>query len=473
MKELEFLADYLGQETGLLVLNPVDDSPLGIVRDWTVEETEGAVDRAETAFRDWSKCTAKARAAVLQRWYQLIMEHQEMLARIITAECGKPLAEARGEVAYGASFIEWFAEEGKRLYGDMIPSQGPDKRIMVLKQPIGVVSAITPWNFPNAMITRKVAPALAAGCTAIVKPAEATPLSALALERLALEAGLPEGCLQIVTTTKPADIGKVLTTHPTIRKFSFTGSTAVGKLLAEQCAGTVKKVSLELGGNAPFIVFDDADLEAAIKGAMASKYRNAGQTCVCANRFYVQDGIHDDFVARLAEEVEKLKVGDGAEDGVSVGPLINRAAVDKVEGLVEASLSAGATATTGGGRHNFGENYFEPTVLTNLKHGEEISRAEIFGPVAPVFRFRDEQEVIGMANDTPYGLAAYFYARDLGRVFRVAEALEYGMVGINEGILSTETAPFGGVKESGIGREGSRYGIDDYVELKYCLIGGL
>ncbi|TPD56842.1 NAD-dependent succinate-semialdehyde dehydrogenase [Emcibacter nanhaiensis] len=473
MKELEFLADYLGQETGLLVLNPVDDSELAVVRDWTVTEVEAAVEKAETAFGDWSKRTAKERSAVLTRWYNLIMEHQEMLARIITAECGKPLAEAWGEVAYGASFIEWFAEEGKRLYGDMIPAPGADKRIMVLKQPIGVVSAITPWNFPNAMITRKVAPALAAGCTAIVKPAEATPLSALALQKLALEAGLPEDCLQIVTTTKPAEIGRVLTTHPTIRKFSFTGSTAVGKLLAQQCAGTVKKVSLELGGNAPFIVFDDADLEAAIRGAMASKYRNAGQTCVCANRFYVQDGIHDTFVARLTEEVDKLKVGDGAEEGITVGPLINRAAVDKVEGLVEASLAAGATAATGGGRHDFGENYFEPTVLTNLQHGEEISRAEIFGPVAPVFRFQDEQDVIRMANDTPYGLAAYFYARDLGRVFRVAEALEYGMVGINEGIISTEVAPFGGVKESGIGREGSRYGIDDYVELKYCLIGGL
>ncbi|TPD60404.1 NAD-dependent succinate-semialdehyde dehydrogenase [Emcibacter nanhaiensis] len=467
------MADYLGQETGLLVLNPVDDSELAVVRDWTVTEVEAAVEKAETAFGDWSKRTAKERSAVLTRWYNLIMEHQEMLARIITAECGKPLAEAWGEVAYGASFIEWFAEEGKRLYGDMIPAPGADKRIMVLKQPIGVVSAITPWNFPNAMITRKVAPALAAGCTAIVKPAEATPLSALALQKLALEAGLPEDCLQIVTTTKPADVGRVLTTHPTIRKFSFTGSTAVGKLLAQQCAGTVKKVSLELGGNAPFIVFDDADLEAAIKGAMASKYRNAGQTCVCANRFYVQDGIHDAFVARLTEEVEKLKVGDGAEEGIAVGPLINQAAVEKVDGLVKASIVAGGTAATGGGRHDFGENYFEPTVLTNLQHGEEISRAEIFGPVAPVFRFRDEDEVIRMANDTPYGLAAYFYARDLGRVFRVAEALEYGMVGINEGILSTEVAPFGGVKESGVGREGSHYGIDDYVELKYCLIGGL
>ena len=473
MKEMEFLADYLGQERGLPVLNPVDESALGTVRDWTVEETEAAIQRAEEAFRAWSKRTAKDRAAILRRWFTLIMENQEMLARIITAECGKPLAEARGEVAYGASFIEWFAEEAKRLYGDMIPSQGADKRIMVMKQPIGVVSAITPWNFPNAMITRKVAPALAAGCTAIVKPAEATPLSALALEKLALEAGLPEGCLQIVTTTKPADIGKVLTTHPTIRKFSFTGSTAVGKLLAQQCAGTVKKVSLELGGNAPFIVFDDADIDAAMQGAMASKYRNAGQTCVCANRFYVQDGIYDEFVSRLTEAVKELRVGDGAEEGITVGPLINRAAVDKVEGLVEATLASGGRATIGGNRHDFGENYYQPTVLADLDHGTAISRAEIFGPVAPVFRFRDEADVVRMANDTPYGLAAYFYARDLGRVFRVAEALEYGMVGINEGILSTEVAPFGGIKESGIGREGSRYGIDDYVEIKYCLIGGL
>ncbi|WP_321395563.1 NAD-dependent succinate-semialdehyde dehydrogenase [Emcibacter sp.] len=480
MDYADFLRDVLqapsvtGREQRTFgILNPANGETIAQVPDLDEQDTIQAIEKADKAFRQWSRRTAKDRAGILMRWYRLIMDHQEELAQIITAECGKPLPESRGEVAYGASFIEWFAEEGKRLYGDMVPAQGPDKRIMVLKQPIGVISAITPWNFPNAMITRKVAPALAAGCTAIVKPAEATPLSALAMEKLARDAGIPEGVLQIVTTARPADVGKVLTTHPTVRKFTFTGSTAVGKLLAAQCAGTVKKVSLELGGNAPFIVFDDADMDAAIQGAMASKYRNAGQTCVCANRFYVQDGVYDEFVKRLTEAVSGLKVGDGAEEGITVGPLINRAAVDKVEGLVQASLATGGTATIGGSRHGFGENYFEPTVLANLEHGADISRAEIFGPVAPVFRFRDEEEVIRMANDTPYGLAAYFYARDLGRVFRVAEALEYGIVGINEGIISTEVAPFGGIKESGIGREGSRYGIDDYVEIKYCLIGGL
>ncbi|WP_420430483.1 NAD-dependent succinate-semialdehyde dehydrogenase [Kordiimonas sp.] len=465
--------DFAAKMPGLEVLDPASGARLMTVADMTTAEVAGYIEAAEQAFHAWSKRTAKERASLMMAWHRLILAHADELAEIITAECGKPLTEARGEVLYGASFIEWFAEEGKRAYGDIIPSFAAGKRIMVLKQPVGVVAAITPWNFPLAMITRKVAPALAAGCSAVVKPAEATPLTALALERLALDAGLPAGLFKVVTTTKPSEIGKVLTTHPTVRKFSFTGSTAVGRILMAQCASTIKKVSLELGGNAPFIVFDDADIDAAVVGAMASKYRNAGQTCVCANRFFVHEAVHDEFVSKLRAAVANLKVGHGADAGTTVGPLINKAGCDKVEGLVDAAVAQGATVVIGGSRYGAGESFYAPTILTGVTPDMKIAQAEVFGPVAPVFKFKDEAEVIRLANDTPYGLASYFYARDLGRVFRVAEALEYGMIGINEGIISTEVAPFGGVKQSGLGREGSKYGIDDYLESKYCLLGGL
>lgn len=472
-QHFSLVQDFAAKTGGLEVFDPASGASLMTVADMDEATVESHIMAAEQAFHAWSRRTAKERAALMMAWYRMIVAHADDLAEIITAECGKPLAEARGEVLYGASFIEWFAEEGKRVYGDMIPSFAAGKRVMVIKQPVGVVAAITPWNFPLAMITRKVAPALAAGCSAVVKPAEATPLTALALEKLALDAGLPEGLIKVVATTRPADIGKVLTTHPVVRKFSFTGSTAVGRVLMAQCASTIKKVSLELGGNAPFIVFEDADLDAAVAGAMASKYRNAGQTCVCANRFFVHEAVHDAFVVKLKDAVAALKVGHGADAGVSVGPLINKAGCDKVANLVDEALAAGATAVCGGARHGAGESFYQPTILTGVTADMAIAQAEIFGPVAPVFTFTTEEEVIRLANDTPYGLAAYFYARDLGRVFRVAEALEYGMVGINEGIISTEVAPFGGVKQSGLGREGSKYGIDDYLETKYCLIGGL
>jgi len=467
------LDDYLISGDGLSVDNPATGGMLATVHDYSVDEVTECVGAATDAFPAWAKKTAKERSTILRRWFDLMLVHQEELAQLITVECGKPLVEARGEVLYGASFLEWFAEEAKRAYGDVVPTHNPGARIIVLKQPIGVVSAITPWNFPVAMITRKAAPALAAGCPMIVKPAEATPLSALALEKLAHEAGIPEGVFKIVTTRKPADVGKVLTTHPDIKKISFTGSTAVGKILMRQAADTVKKASMELGGNAPFIVFDDADIDAALDGAMASKYRNAGQTCVCANRFFVQSGVYDAFVEKFSARVAALSIGDGTIAGIEVGPLINPAAVDKVEQLVEGAVAAGAEAVIGGGRADLGGNFYQPTVLAGATAGMAIAQAEIFGPVAPVFKFETEEEVIRLANDTPYGLAAYFYARDLGRVWRVSEALEYGMVGINEGILSTEVAPFGGVKESGIGREGSRYGMEEYLEMKYCLMGGL
>ena len=467
------LDGYTISGDGLAVDNPATGKALATVRDYSADDVTECVKAATAAFPEWSHKTAKERSVILRRWYDLMLAHQEELAQLVTAECGKPIAESRGEVAYGASFLEWFAEEAKRAYGDVIPTHKANARIIVLKQPIGVVSAITPWNFPVAMITRKAAPALAAGCPMIVKPAEATPLSALALETLAREAGIPEGVFKIVTTRNPAEIGKILTTHPDIKKISFTGSTAVGKILMRQAADTVKKASMELGGNAPFIVFDDADLDAALDGAMASKYRNAGQTCVCANRFYVQSGIHDAFVEQFSARVAALSVGDGVVEGIEVGPLINAAALDKVEQLVEGATSAGAEAIVGGSRSAQGGNFYEPTVLTGARADMKIAHAEIFGPVAPVFKFETEEDVIKLANDTPYGLAAYFYTRDLGRVWRVSEALEYGMVGINEGILSTEVAPFGGVKESGIGREGSRYGLEEYLEIKYCLMGGL
>ena len=401
------------------------------------------------------------------------MAAQEDLAQLMTAEQGKPLAETRGEVAYGASFIEWFAEEAKRVYGDVIPTHAAGKRILTFKQPIGVVSAITPWNFPNAMITRKVAPAIAAGCTVVIKPPRETPLSALALAELAQRAGLPRGVFNVVTTTRSREVGLELTQNPLVRKFSFTGSTEIGKLLMAQCATTVKKVSLELGGNAPFIVFDDADLDQAVEGALASKYRNTGQTCVCANRFLVQDAVYDDFETKLAARVATMKVGDGAEPGVVQGPLINMEAVEKVERLLAEAVADGAKVEVGGHRHALGGTFFEPTVVTGVEPGMAISREEIFGPVATLTRFTDEAEAIRIANDTEFGLASYFYARDIGRIIRVAEALEYGMVAVNDGILSTEVAPFGGVKASGIGREGSKYGIEDYVEIKYVLLGGL
>ena len=409
----------------------------------------------------------------MRKWFELIMANQEDLARLMTAEQGKPLAETRGEVAYGASFIEWFAEEGKRLYGDVVPTFAPGKRVLVFKEPVGVVAAITPWNFPNAMITRKAAPALAAGCTFLIKPPSETPLSATALAELAHRAGIPKGVFNVVTSRQASQIGLELTQNPLVRKFTFTGSTEIGKLLMAQCASTVKKVSLELGGNAPFIVFDDADLDAAVDGAMISKFRNMGQTCVCANRLLVQDKIYDAFAGKLGIRVGKLQVGNGFDEGVMQGPLINMAAVQKVEHLLEEATAKGARIVQGGKRHALGGTFFQPTVLTGVSEGMEIARQEIFGPVATLFRFKDEAEAIRIANATEYGLAAYFYTRDVGRVVRVAEALEYGIIGVNEGIISTEVAPFGGMKQSGIGREGSKYGIEDYLELKYVLLGGL
>ena len=446
---------------------------LARVADCDAADAARAIEAANAAWPAWRARTAKDRAGLMRKWFELIMANQEDLARLMTAEQGKPLAETRGEVAYGANFIEWFAEEGKRIYGDVIPTFAAGKRILVFKEPIGVVAAVTPWNFPNAMITGKCAPALAAGCTFLIKPPSETPLSATALAELAHRAGIPKGVFNVVTSDRAAEIGKVLTTHPKVRKFSFTGSTEVGKILMAQCAGTIKKVSLELGGNAPFIVFDDADLDAAVDGAMLSKYRNMGQTCVCANRLLVQDGVYDAFAKKLAARVAQLKVGNGMDDGVTQGPLINAEAVEKVERLLGEATAKGATVIEGGRRHKLGGTYFEPTVVTGVTDQMEIAREEIFGPVATLFRFGDEAEAIRIANATEYGLAAYFYTRDVGRVMRVAEALEYGIVGINEGIISTEVAPFGGVKESGIGREGSKYGIEDFLEIKYVLLGGL
>ncbi len=455
------------------VVDPATGEHLADVPDMGAAETKRAIDAANAALPAWRAKTAKERANVLRKWFDLCMAAQADLALLMTREQGKPLAEASGEVAYGASFLEWFAEEGKRIYGDVIPSHGADKRIITVKQPIGVVAAITPWNFPMAMITRKCAPALAAGCTVVIKPAEDTPLTALALVELAKRAGFPDGVINIVTASHGAEIGGELTANPIVRKLSFTGSTQVGKLLMRQCADTVKKVSLELGGNAPFIVFDDADLDAAVAGAIASKYRNAGQTCVCANRILVQEGVYDAFAAKLAEAVGKLRVGHGTEKGVTQGPLINAKAIEKVEALVEDAVSRGAKAVLGGDRAKADSNFFTPTILTGVTSDMRIFSEEIFGPVAPLFKFSSEEDAIRMANDTPFGLAAYFYARDIGRIWRVGEALEYGIVGINEGIISTESAPFGGVKESGIGREGSKYGVDDFVEIKYMCLGGL
>jgi len=455
------------------VTNPVDQKVITSVPDLGGKETHRAIKAAHIAQPAWAAKTAKDRASLLHSWFQLIMENQEDLAMIMTAEQGKPLREARGEVAYGASFIEWFSEEAKRAYGDVIPSHQPGKRIIIIKQPVGVVGAVTPWNFPNAMITRKAGPAIAAGCSFVIKPASQTPLSALALAELSERAGIPRGVFNVVTGKNSQEIGAELTGNALIRKFTFTGSTAVGKQLMSQCTTTVKKVSMELGGNAPFIVFDDADLDAAVEGAMASKYRNSGQTCVCANRILVQDNVYEVFAAKLANAVSTLKVGDGIAEDTDQGPLIDAAAVEKVEILIANATNRGARIIVGGDRHKLGGTFFEPTLLTEVTRDMDIAHEEIFGPVAPLFKFKTEKEATEMANDTQYGLAAYFYARDAGRIWRVAESLDYGMVGINEGVISTEVAPFGGMKESGIGREGSKYGIDEYLEIKYLLMGGL
>ncbi|MGU3780767.1 NADP-dependent succinate-semialdehyde dehydrogenase [Burkholderia metallica] len=451
------------------VRNPATGGLLGTVPAMGAAETRHAIEAANAAWPAWRKKTAKERAVVLRKWHDLMMENADDLALILTTEQGKSLAEAKGEIGYAASFLEWFAEEGKRVYGDTIPTPASDKRIVVTKEAIGVCAAITPWNFPAAMITRKVGPALAAGCPIVVKPAEATPFSALAMAVLAERAGVPAGVFSVVTGD-PKAIGGELTSNPIVRKLSFTGSTPVGRLLMSQCASTVKKVSLELGGNAPFIVFDDADLDAAVQGAIASKYRNSGQTCVCTNRFYVHEAVYDQFAQKLAAAVGQLKVGRGTEPGVTQGPLINEAAVLKVEAHIEDALAKGATVVTGGKRHALGHGFFEPTVLTGVTPAMKVAKEETFGPLAPLFKFGSDDEVIRLANDTEFGLAAYFYSRDIGRVWKVAEALEYGMVGVNTGLISNEVAPFGGVKQSGLGREGSHYGIDDYVVIKYlCL----
>ncbi|MCH9050048.1 MAG: NAD-dependent succinate-semialdehyde dehydrogenase [Proteobacteria bacterium] len=454
------------------VNNPSDDTIVGTMPKMSREETAGAIEAANAAYPGWRAKTAKERAAILRKWHDLMLENADDLAAIMTTEQGKPITESRGEVVYSAAFVEWFAEEGKRIYGDIIPQHAPGKRIVVTKEPVGVVVSITPWNFPSAMITRKVAPALAAGCTVVAKPASQTPFSATALAELAERAGMPAGVFNVVTGNA-SEIGAEMTSNPIVRKLSFTGSTEVGKYLMQQCAGTVKKVSLELGGNAPFIVFDDADLDAAVVGAMASKYRNAGQTCVCANRLLIQDGVYEEFSGRLAKAASAMKVGDGFEDGVEQGPLIDMNAIDKVEDHIADAVSKGAEIMVGGKRHELGGTFFQPTVLTNVDTQMKMAHEETFGPVAPLFRFASEADAIEIANDTEFGLAAYFYTRDIGRVWRVAESLEYGIVGVNEGIISTEVAPFGGMKESGIGREGSKYGIDEYVEVKYILMGGL
>jgi succinate-semialdehyde dehydrogenase/glutarate-semialdehyde dehydrogenase len=464
-----------GEWTGtpaLDVTNPATGAVIGRVPDLGQKETRSAIEAAHAAFPAWSGMLAKERAAILRRWYELQRDHKEDLALLMTTEQGKPLAEARAEVDYAASFTEFYAEEAKRILGEIIPTPKKSGRILVLKQPVGVIGAITPWNFPLAMITRKISPALAAGCTVVVKPAPETPLSALALAALAEEAGVPPGVLNVVTGDAVA-IGGELTSNPLVRMITFTGSTEVGKLLMRQSADTVKKLSLELGGNAPFIVFDDADLDSAVEGALASKYRNSGQTCVCANRILVQDGIYGRFAERLAAEAAKLKVGPGTQEGVMQGPLIREDAVAKVEAHVKDAVAQGAKVLTGGKRHSLGATFYEPTVLADVTPNMKIAQEETFGPVAPLFRFRTEAEAVALANGTPYGLAAYFYTRDLSRAWRVAEALEYGMIGVNEGIISSELAPFGGVKESGQGREGSHHGIDEFVELKYVMMGGL
>ncbi|MFT5447475.1 MAG: succinate-semialdehyde dehydrogenase/glutarate-semialdehyde dehydrogenase [Gammaproteobacteria bacterium] len=456
----------------IAVDNPATGETIATVPSLSANEVRGAIEAADKAWASWRKKTGKERANVMRTWFNLMMEHQEDLARLMTMEQGKPLAESRGEIAYAASFIEWFAEEAKRVYGDVIDHPMPGKRIVVIKQPIGVVASITPWNFPAAMITRKCAPALAAGCPVVIKPASQTPLSALALAELADRAGIPKGIVNVVTG-KASEVGGEMTANATVRKLSFTGSTEIGKILMKQCADTVKKVSMELGGNAPFLVFDDADIDAAVVGAMMSKYRNAGQTCVCANRILVQDSVYDQFAEKLAKAAGAMKVGNGLDDDVQQGPLIDQAAVAKVEEHIADAMSHGGEVILGGARHELGQTFFQPTIITGVTTEMKVAREETFGPVAPLFRFHDEDEAIALANATEFGLASYFYARDIGRVWRVAEALESGIVGINEGIISNEVAPFGGIKESGIGREGSKYGMDDFTEIKYLCMGGI
>ena len=456
----------------LAVTNPATGELIAEVAKCGTAETRRMIEAAAAAQKLWVQSAVKERAAVLRRWFNLVMENQEDLAQILTAEQGKPLAEARGEIAYGANYIEWFSEESKRVYGDTIAPPANDKRLVVIKQPVGVVACITPWNFPNAMLTRKIAPALAAGCAVVCKPANATPLSALALMELAVRAGMPKGLMNIVTG-RTAEIGAELTGNPLVRKVTFTGSTPVGKQLMAECAQTVKRTSMELGGNAPFIVFNDADLDAAVQGALISKYRNAGQTCVCSNRLIIQSGVYDEFAEKLQRAVSALKVGNGADEGVNVGPLIDEKAATTVCEFIDDAVAKGATVALGGGRSELGGTFVQPTILTGVTRAMRVFSEEIFGPVAPLFKFETEAEVIEMANDTEFGLAAYFYSRDIGRVWRVAEQLEYGIVGVNEGIISNEMAPFGGVKESGGGREGSKYGLDDYLEIKYICMGGI
>ncbi len=458
------------QNKSFAVINPATGKTIAHVPSVSEQQVVKAVEAADQALQSWKQTTAKERSILLKKWYQLMIEHQEDLAIILSTEQGKPMTESRGEILYGASFIEWFAEEAKRTYGDVIPHDKQGRRLLVIRQPVGVVVAITPWNFPNAMITRKVGPALAAGCSVVIKPASETPLSALALVALAEEAGIPKGVINVVTGSA-REIGGILTQHPLVRKVSFTGSTAIGKLLMQQCSSTMKKISMELGGNAPFIVFEDADLDKAVEGAIASKFRNSGQTCVCTNRILVQNSIYDTFVEKLAAAVAKLKVAPAFEPGAEQGPLINEKAVEKIQEHIDDATSKGAKVIYGGQRHQLGQTFFEPTVLTDVTPDMQVAQDETFGPLAPVFRFTEEAEAIRMANDTEFGLASYIYTQNLSRAWRVSEALEYGMVGINEGLISTEVAPFGGIKESGCGREGSKYGIEDYQELKYLCMG--
>lgn len=466
--------EWIDAENGatIPVLSPATGDVLITVPSLSVEQVRRAIEAANAALPDWRDLTARDRATLLRRWFELCMAAQNDLARILTMEQGKPLSEARSEIAYGSAFIEWFAEEARRVYGDTIPSNRLGQRIVVTKEPVGVVAAITPWNFPNAMITRKAAAALAAGCTIVIKPASATPLSALALAHLAERAGIPAGVINVVTGSAAA-IGKELTTNPIVRKISFTGSTDIGRTLLEQSASTIKKVSMELGGNAPFLIFDDADLDSAVAGVIASKFRNAGQTCVCANRIFVHDAIYEDFASRLKRAVAALRVGNGLEENVEIGPMIDEAAILKVEEHIADALEGGASIAIGGKRHRLGGRFFEPSILTNVQPTALLMREETFGPVAPLIRFSDEAEVVRLANDTEFGLASYLYTRDIGRAWRVSGVLEYGMVGINEGLISTEVAPFGGIKQSGLGREGSRYGIEDYLEVKYLCMGGI
>lgn len=467
--------NWISAESGKTfeVTNPANGNVITTVADAGAGETEQAIEAATKAFAAWSKKTAKERSAIMRKWFNLINENIDDLALLMTTEQGKPLSEAKGEITYGASFIEWFAEEARRVYGDVIPTPLNDRRIIAIKQPIGVVAAITPWNFPVSMITRKISPAIAAGCTVVLKPAAQTPLSALALAYLSKEAGFPDGVINIITSDNAGEVGKVMTESPLVRKFSFTGSTRVGKMLMQQCASTVKKVSLELGGNAPLIVFDDADIQQAVKGTLASKYRNTGQTCVCANRIYVQDNIYNAFMEQYKKAVSSLKIGAGTEPGVEIGPLIDENAVKKIDRLVHDAVEKGAEITAGGNRHNAGKLFYQPTVVEDCTQEMALSKEEIFGPVSAIFRFHTEEEAIRFANDTEYGLASYFFTQNLNRAWRVAEALDYGIVGINEGIVSHAEAPFGGMKESGIGREGSKYGIEEYVEVKYLCLGGM